>query len=265
MTAVSLRQSMPTSVDYAIEAENVSKDFPHPERGLLPAIAGIYLGLRSAEHVALIGPSGCGKSTFLKILAGLIRPTSGRIAIRGEENPHKFQESCALMFQDPCLLPWRDVVGNVVLPLEIKGKKYDPAQVARVIAMVGLEGFEKNRPRQLSGGMRSRVALARALIDSTPILLLDEPFGSLDEVTRWRLNEEVRNLCRQLGRTLIVVTHAVEEACYLGDTIYVLSGRPTRIKKIIQNPLAREGSRNFLESLESMKLISLVRDTLYEE
>jgi NitT/TauT family transport system ATP-binding protein len=256
---------MPPSFDYAIEAENVTKDFPHPERGLLPTIAGIYLGLRPGEHVALIGPSGCGKSTFLKILAGLIRPTSGRVAINGKEDPHRFQESCALMFQDPCLLPWRDVMGNVLLPIQIKGKKCDPAQVASIIDMVGLHGFEKNRPRQLSGGMRSRVALARALIDSTPILLLDEPFGSLDEVTRWRMNEEVRNLCRQLGRTLIVVTHAVEEACYLGDSIYVLSGRPTRIKKILANPLVREGSRKFLESLESMKLISLVRDVLYEE
>jgi NitT/TauT family transport system ATP-binding protein len=176
-----------------------------------------------------------------------------------------FQESCALMFQDPCLLPWRNVVGNILLPMEIKGKKCDPAQVASVIDMVGLKGFEKSRPRELSGGMRSRVALARALIDSTPILLLDEPFGALDEVTRWRLNEEVRKLCRQLNRTLIVVTHAVEEACYLGDLIYVLSSRPTTIKKALANPLWREGSRKFLESLESMKLISLVRDVLYEE
>ena len=232
---------------------------------MLPAIAGIDLGLMAGEHVALIGPSGCGKSTFLKILAGLVRPSSGRVAIRGEENFHKFQESCALMFQDPCLLPWRDVVGNVVLPLEIKGKKRDAAQISSVIDMVGLHGFEQSRPRQLSGGMRSRVALARALIDSTPILLLDEPFGSLDEVTRWRLNEEVRNLCRQLGRTLIVVTHAVEEACYLGDSIYILSGRPTRIKKTVANPLLREGSRRFLDSLESMRLISMVRDVLYAE
>jgi NitT/TauT family transport system ATP-binding protein len=256
---------MPPSPNYAIEAVNVSKDFPHPELGSLPAIAGIHLGLRPGEHVAVIGPSGCGKSTFLKILAGLIRPTSGRVAIHGEENPHKFQESCALMFQDPCLLPWRDVVGNVLLPIQIKGKKCDPAQVTAIIDMVGLRGFEKNRPRQLSGGMRSRVALARALIDSTPILLLDEPFGSLDEVTRWRLNEEVRKLCRQLGRTLIVVTHAVEEACYLGDSIHVLSGRPTRIKKTLVNPLVRDGSRQFLESVESMKLISQVRDVLYAE
>jgi NitT/TauT family transport system ATP-binding protein len=256
---------MPPSPSHAIVAENVSKEFPHPERGLLPAIAGIDLGLRPGEHVALIGPSGCGKSTFLKILAGLIRPSAGRVAIQGEENPQRFQESCALMFQDPCLLPWRDVVGNVLLPLEIKGKPCDPARVASIIDMVGLHGFEKNRPRQLSGGMRSRVALARALIDSTPILLLDEPFGSLDEVTRWRLNEEVRNLCRRLERTLIVVTHAVEEACYLGDSIYVLSGRPTHIKKTLANPLEREGSRKFLESVESMQLISLVRDVLYEE
>ncbi|MFZ0964622.1 MAG: ABC transporter ATP-binding protein [Terriglobia bacterium] len=256
---------MPPSSSYAIEAENVSKDFPHPELGWLPTIAGIHLGLKPGEHVALIGPSGCGKSTFLKILAGLVHPTAGRVAIQGEENPHKFQESCALMFQDPCLLPWRDVVGNVVLPLEIKGKKRDPAQVAQIIDMVGLHGFEKNRPRQLSGGMRSRVALARALIDSTPILLLDEPFGSLDEVTRWRLNEEVRNLCRQLSRTLIVVTHAVEEACYLGDSIYVLSPRPAMIKKNLANPLRREGSRKFLESLEGLKLISRVRDVLYDE
>lgn len=256
---------MPTSPSYAIEAENVSKEFPHPQHGSLVAITGIHMGLRPGEHVAVIGPSGCGKSTFLKILAGLIEPTSGRIAIQGNEDPRTFQESCSLMFQDPCLLPWRDVVGNVVLPLEIKGKKCDPDQVASVISMVGLQGFEKSRPRQLSGGMRSRVALARALIDATPILLLDEPFGSLDEVTRWRLNEEVRNLCRRLGRTLIVVTHAVEEACYLGDSIYVLSGRPTKIRKMLANPLGREGSRKFLESPEGLKLISQVRDVLYEE
>jgi NitT/TauT family transport system ATP-binding protein len=256
---------MPPSPSYAIEAENVSKEFPHREGGSLPALAGIHLELRPGEHVALIGPSGCGKSTFLKILAGLVRPTSGRIAIQGEEDASRFQESCSLMFQDPCLLPWRDVVGNVVLPLEIKGKKWGAAQVASIIDMVGLHGFERNRPRELSGGMRSRVALARALIDSTPILLLDEPFGSLDEVTRWRLNEEVRNLCRQLSRTLIVVTHAVEEACYLGDSIYVLSSRPTKIKKTLANPLVRERSRMFIESVEGMKLISEVRDVLYDE
>jgi len=256
---------MPPNLDYAIEAENVSKEFPHRVHGSITAIARIQLGLKPGEHVALIGPSGCGKSTFLKILAGLIRPTAGRVAIHGEENPQRFQESCALMFQDPCLLPWRDVVGNVVLPLEIKGKRRDPAPVAAIIDMVGLHGFERHRPRELSGGMRSRVALARALIDSTPILLLDEPFGSLDEVTRWRLNEEVRNLCRKLGRTLIVVTHAVEEACFLGDAIYVLSGRPTVIKRTLANPLAREGSRKFLESMEGLKLISQVRDVLYAE
>jgi NitT/TauT family transport system ATP-binding protein len=255
---------MPPNLSYAIEAEDIYKEFPHPQQGSMTAIAGIQLGLLPGEHAALIGPSGCGKSTFLKILAGLIRPTSGRVAVQGDENPQKFQESCSLMFQDPCLLPWRDVVGNVMLPLEIKGKKSEPARVASIIEMVGLHGFEKNRPRELSGGMRSRVALARALMDSTPILLLDEPFGSLDEVTRWRLNEEVRNLCRRLGRTLIVVTHAVEEACYLGDSIYVLSGRPTKIKRMFANGLAREGSRNFIESPESLRLISEVRDVLYE-
>ena len=255
---------MPDHNSFAIELSEIKKEFPHPELGILNVIDGVSLYVKRAEHVALLGPSGCGKSTLLKIIAGLIPPASGRVSVLDVGERERYSDRCGMVFQDPCLLPWRDVIGNIKLPLEIKGRAFHPDDAASVIELVGLKGFERSRPRELSGGMKSRVALARAIIDSTPILLLDEPFGSLDEVTRWKLNEDLRSLCQRLSRTVVVVTHSVEEACFLGDRIYVLSGRPMRIKKAFENTLVRADRRSLLDANEGLRFISVVRGVLYE-
>lgn len=192
------------------------------------ALAPLDLDIASGEVVAVIGPSGCGKSTLLRLIAGLDAPTTGTIAF-GSAAPR-----IGMVFQDTRLLPWLDVVSNVGLPLRIAGvPRPDRGRRARALcAEVGLCGFEDHWPTTLSGGMAQRAALARAFARDPNILLLDEPFAALDAMTRARMNAELRDHCRRLGATVILVTHALDEAVDLGDRIVVLTGRPGRIARI---------------------------------
>jgi len=188
------------------------------------ALDGLTMDVAPGEFVCLVGASGCGKSTLLSLVAGLDQPTSGQIEVIGDRPP-------ALMFQEPALFPWSTVAGNVGLPLRLRGipRAERRTRVAELLAAVHLEEFAKRRPHELSGGMRQRVALARTLGLESPVLLMDEPFGALDAMTRDLLHDELERLCQRRDLTVLFVTHNVREAARLGDRIVLLSSRPGRV------------------------------------
>ncbi|HWB14149.1 MAG TPA: ABC transporter ATP-binding protein [Pirellulales bacterium] len=210
-------------------------------RGGVPALDGISLSVREGEFVSLVGPSGCGKSTLLRIVAGLVKPTGGSVLVAGAA-PREARRRVRLsfVFQDATLLPWRSAGRNVALPLEIAhASAADRAQRTRsTLDMVGLGDFAHRRPRELSGGMRMRVSLARALVTDPQIIFLDEPFGALDDITRQTLNEELLGLWRKRCWTALFVTHNLAEAAFLSTRIVILSPRPGRIVADVPVPFA---------------------------
>ena len=204
-----------------LELRGVCKAFPN---GAV-ALDGLALSVRAGEFVSLLGPSGCGKSTALRLIAGLAAPTAGSVAWEGEAPRLGF------VFQEPTLMPWRTVAGNVRLPLQLARLPRRDAlpRVAEALARVGLTGFERAYPRELSGGMRMRVSIARALATKPSVLLMDEPFAALDEITRARLNDDLLRLWGEGGLTVIFVTHSVYESAYLSSRIVVMAARPGRV------------------------------------
>jgi len=207
------------------------------------ALDGVSLAFRAGELTSLLGPSGCGKTTLLKIIAGLMQPTAGEVLVRGRivagPGPDR-----AFVFQDFALMPWATVLRNVAFGLELKGVARDQREetARRHIARVGLAGFEDRYPHQLSGGMRQRVGLARALAVDAEVLLMDEPFSAVDEQTRRKFQEDLLALCREERKTFIVVTHSIEEAVYLSDRIVLLSPRPGRVSEIVVPEIPRQGT-----------------------
>ncbi|HTY79804.1 MAG TPA: ABC transporter ATP-binding protein [Candidatus Bathyarchaeia archaeon] len=221
-----------------IVVDGVSKRYETPT-GSVPAVDAVSLTVRPREFVSLLGPSGCGKSTLLGMIGGLVRPDAGRILIDGSPISGPTPTKVALVFQDPGLFPWRTALDNVGFGLELLGV---PAARRREIALgllgpMGLKGFEARYPRELSGGMRQRVAIARALALNTPILLMDEPFGALDEQTRLLMGEWLVEVRRRTERTIVFVTHSLHEAIALSDRIAVMTARPGRIKDVVEVPL----------------------------
>lgn len=225
----------------------VSKRFPVSKKETLLAVDRIDLHVSSNEFVAIIGPSGCGKSTILRMVASLEEPTSGTVLVSGRP-PHELAlaHRLGVAFQDHALLPWLSSWENIALPYRLAGRRPDVDHVAALLTLVGMEGFAGSRPKQLSGGMRQRVAIARALALAPEVLLLDEPFGSVDAVTRRRLNLELQRIWSEQAITTLLVTHSVEEAIFLADRIVVLTERPGRIKLVRDVPFARPRAREVL-------------------
>jgi NitT/TauT family transport system ATP-binding protein len=239
----------------AIEISNVSKSYVLNRREKMLALKGIDLTIAEGEFIALIGPSGCGKSTLLHLVAALDEVTSGSILIdRQPPAALRDKHRLGIAFQDHALLPWLSVSANIALPFKIAGLPEDGARIRHLITMVGLQGFENARPSELSGGMRQRTAIARSLCLEPSLLLLDEPFGALDAVTRRRMNLELQGIWLEGKLTTIMVTHSVEEALFLADRVVVMSGRPGVIIQDWKVPFARPRITEVMRSGEFHRL-----------
>jgi NitT/TauT family transport system ATP-binding protein len=223
-------------MDDAIELINISKQY-----GSLQVLKNISLNVKKGDFITILGPSGCGKTTLLNIIGGLVKPDSGEIKIFGESLKSVMPDKIAFVFQDPALFPWRNVISNVEFPLEIKGlKKEERRNIAKkYIELVGLAGFESYYPNQLSGGMKQKVNIARALASGAEILLMDEPFGPLDEQTRFALGQELVKIWEKTDKTILFVTHSIAEAVILGNKVAVMSARPSTIIKIVNIDIPR--------------------------
>ena len=233
--------------------------------GPVNALTSVDLDIRKGDFVSFIGPSGCGKTTFLRVIADLEKPTSGTISVNGmtpEEARHR--RAYGYVFQAAALYPWRTIEKNIALPLEIMGypRGERMARIARVLDLVNLSGFEKKYPWQLSGGMQQRASIARALAFDADLLLMDEPFGALDEIVRDHLNEELLKLWDQTNKTICFVTHSIPEAVYLSTRIVVMSPRPGRVTDVIESPLPRERPLDIRETPEFLEIAHRVREGL---
>jgi NitT/TauT family transport system ATP-binding protein len=247
-----------------IEARGLGLTFETAD-GPVRALEGVDLTIGRGDFVSFIGPSGCGKTTFLRIAADLEAPTAGRVTVNGM-TPAAAREARAYgyVFQAAGLFPWRTIGGNVRLPLEIMGypRAEREARAKRVLEMVDLAEFERKYPWQLSGGMQQRASIARALAFDADLLLMDEPFGALDEIVRDRLNEELLALWAGTGKTIAFVTHSIPEAVFLSTRIVVMSPRPGRVTDVIESPLPRERPLHIRESREFLEIAARVRDGL---
>jgi NitT/TauT family transport system ATP-binding protein len=247
-----------------IEAKSLNLTFTTAD-GPVQALKDVNLSIGKGEFVSFIGPSGCGKTTFLRVVADLEQPTSGTITVNGMTPSEARQKRAyGYVFQAAGLYPWRTIAGNIRLPLEIMGyAKADQAErVARTIAMVNLNGFENKYPWQLSGGMQQRASIARALAFDADILLMDEPFGALDEIVRDHLNEQLLELWQRTQKTIAFVTHSIPEAVFLSTRIVVMSPRPGRITDVIDSPLPKARPLHIRESREFLDIAARVRDGL---
>ncbi|MGC5170908.1 ABC transporter ATP-binding protein [Microbacterium sp. DT81.1] len=252
----------------AVEATGVDKTF-QTRSGEVPALVGVDLTVAAGEFVSLIGPSGCGKSTLMRLIADLDSPTAGAIRVFGKtaERARKDQDY-GIAFQQAGLLPWRTVSANVALPLELHGTDASGrrARVSELLEMVGLTDFADRYPDQLSGGMQQRVAIARALAERPSLLLMDEPFGALDEMTRERMQTELVRICGETGAAVVFVTHSIPEAVFLSDRVVVMSPRPGRIQEIVPMRLERTGARtdDLREDTSFFEMVTAVREALHQ-
>lgn len=233
--------------------------------GPVVALTGVDLTVDKGDFVSFIGPSGCGKTTFLRVIADLEKPTSGTITVNGmtpEEARHK--RAYGYVFQAAALYPWRTIENNIALPLEIMGysKAEQKERIARTLELVNLEGFGKKYPWQLSGGMQQRASIARALAFDADLLLMDEPFGALDEIVRDHLNEALLKLWARTDKTICFVTHSIPEAVYLSTKIVVMSPRPGRVTDIIESTLPSERPLDIRETPEFLEIAHRVREGL---
>ena len=245
----------------------------HTKDGDVIALSDVNLDIGKGEFVSFIGPSGCGKTTFLRVIADLEQPTAGAISVNGMSPAEaRAKRAYGYVFQAPALFPWRTIEQNVALPLEIMGfsRSEQQARIKRTLELVNLSGFEKKHPWQLSGGMQQRASIARALAFDADLLLMDEPFGALDEIVRDHLNSELLKLWARTNKTIAFVTHSIPEAVYLSTKIVVMSPRPGRVTDIIESDLPAERPLDIRETPEFLRLAARVRDGLraghsYEE
>jgi NitT/TauT family transport system ATP-binding protein len=249
----------------AIVVQSVDKTFNPGTRGEVAALETVDLTVAPGEFVSLIGPSGCGKSTLLRLIGDLITPTAGEIEVFGKSaHQARLDRDYGMAFQSAGLFSWRKVARNIELPLELMGwsKSDREARSAEMLAMVRLPEFGKHYPWQLSGGMQQRVAIARALSFKPRLLLMDEPFGALDEMTREHMQSELLSLVSDLGTTVVFVTHSISEATFLSDRVVVLSPRPGRIHEIIQVPLGSERTDDAREEPAFFACSTEIRESL---
>jgi len=242
-----------------IEARAAALVYPSA-RGDVHALKSITLAVRPGEFVSIVGPSGCGKSSLLKLVAGLLFPTSGEVRVMGER-VRRPPEGIGMVFQNPVLLQWRRVLGNVLFPAEVLGRPRAEALAGarHLISLVGLDGFEHRYPFELSGGMQQRVAICRALIHDPAILLMDEPFGALDAMTREQMSFELQRISTEMRKTVLFVTHAIREAVLLSDVVVVISARPGRVLDTYRIALPRPRDYGVMASSEATSTIEAIR------
>ncbi len=248
----------------AIAIDDLSLTFQTAD-GPVEALSHIDLTVARGEFVSLIGPSGCGKTTLLRVIADLEQPTTGTIAVNGmTPEAARLKRAYGYVFQAAALYPWRNIARNVALPLEVMAVPVAERQkrIADNLALVNLSGFERKFPWQLSGGMQQRASIARALSFDPDLLLMDEPFGALDEIVRDHLNEELLKLWHKTGKTVVFVTHSIPEAVYLSTRIVVMSPRPGRVTDIIDSPLPRERTLDIRETPDFLAVAHRVRQGL---
>jgi NitT/TauT family transport system ATP-binding protein len=246
-------------IEKAIEASNVIVKYPWKDN-VVHALDNIDLEAYSGEFVSVVGPSGCGKTTFLKVVSGLLSPTSGEVRVAGQlvRGPHP---SVGVVFQSPVLPAWRNTLQNIMLQVEVRGLKKDEymPRALELIDLVGLKGFENSLPYQLSGGMQQRVSICRALIHDPPLLLMDEPFGALDALTREQMNLELQRIWMDRNKTILFITHSIPEAIFLSDKVVLMSTRPGRILEVIKVDFPRPRGIETFEFLEFTRLAGRIR------
>jgi NitT/TauT family transport system ATP-binding protein len=247
-----------------IEITRLEKTFVTVRSERIHALSNITLAVREREFVTVVGPSGCGKTTLLKILAGLVPASSGTVRVdgKGVAAPRR---DIGIVFQNPVLLPWRTVMENVLLPAEVQGIPLGAARArARdLLTMVGLADFENKYPMELSGGMQQRAAISRALVSDPRLLLMDEPFGALDAMTREQLNLDLQRIWRESGKTVLLITHSIPEAVFLGDRVVVMTPRPGRLARIVDVAMARPRPIDAMGEPLFGRLTSEIRRLLY--
>lgn len=251
-------------MDYIVDAQQIGKTFSG-RSGTVEALKGIDLQIEPGEFVSLIGPSGCGKSTMLRLIGDLLKPTIGKLTVNGKEPAQaRIEGDYGIAFQKATLLDWRSVRRNVELPLELAGEGADQRRkrADELLAMVGLSDFVDHYPWQLSGGMQQRVAIARSLGQHPPLLLMDEPFGALDEMTREGMQQELMRIWRETGTTVVFVTHSIPEAVFLSTRVVVMSARPGRITHRIDIDLPQPRDFEVRESSRFFELLTDVREAL---
>jgi len=273
MPAEGAAHAMPSSMattQAAIETENLSMAYPSTGRQgqAVLALSNVTLAVQPGEFISLLGPSGCGKSTLLRLIGDLLRPTGGRLLVKGKSAERARRDrDYGIVFQAPALYDWRTVSRNVQLPLEVQGipKAERERRTTDLLRLMNLSDFAASYPWQLSGGMQQRVSIARALSFRPSILLMDEPFGALDEMTRERLNIELLTIWAETGTTIIFVTHSIPEAVFLSDRIVVMTPRPGKVERIIPVDLPRPRTATTREDERFFHLVSEVRACLREE
>ncbi len=246
--------------DVSVSLKGINKTFASG----VTALDGFNLELKPGEFVSLLGPSGCGKSTALRLIAGLMEPTRGTVSWPGGSKPGDGHDQIGFVFQEPTLMPWATVAGNVSLPLSLRRVDGVAAgeRVAAALAQVGLDGFRDAYPRELSGGMKMRASIARALVTEPALLLMDEPFAALDEVTRFKLNDDLITLWRAVRRTVVFVTHSVFESVYLSERVVVMTARPGRVFAELEIVAPYPRDRQFRTSPEYAALCRQVSEAL---
>ena len=250
--------------DLSISCRDINVRF-FSDRRSTTAIEGLSLDVPAGEFLTLLGPSGCGKSTFLRVVADLVQPSRGLIKVLNDApSAARARRDIGFVFQDAALLPWRTALQNVELPLEVANgrSRAGKATPRELLELVGLKGREDAYPHEMSGGMRQRVAIARALVSDPRVLLMDEPFGALDEITRDRLNEELRRVWREMGLTILFVTHSIHEAAFLGQRVLLLAANPGRVKEIVPVMLPEQRTLATRDTAEFVQLSAHLRRVL---